>query len=133
MVWPNAGDQVSGQPPLELIFKIDDEATGVSNKTVAVNVDGQAMEVEYGRDGFAVVKISPYTKNKPLVDGRKSIKVSASDWFGNMTTTEYGLTIDNALAPLARASTTPGNPGGGAGRGGGRGGGGIGGGGIGGG
>jgi outer membrane protein assembly factor BamB len=128
MVWPNAGDQVSGQPPLELIFKIDDEATGVSNKTVAVNVDGQAMEVEYGRDGFAVVKISPYTKNKPLGDGRKTIKVSASDWFGNLTTTEYGLTIDNALAPLARASTTPGNPGGGTGRGG-RGGGGIGGGG----
>ena len=124
MVWPNAGDQVSGQPPLELIFKIDDEATGVSNKTVAVNVDGQAMEVEYGRDGFAVVKISPYTKNKPLGDGRKSIKVSASDWFGNLTTTEYGLTIDNALAPLARASTTGGNQLGGLGGGrGGRGGG----------
>jgi outer membrane protein assembly factor BamB len=123
MVWPNPGDQVSGQPPLELIFKIDDEATGVNSKTVSVKVAGQDMEVEYGRDGFAIVRISPFNKNKPLMNGRKAIVVTATDWFGNATTAEYGLTIDNALAPLARQTTTTGPTGGNPGRGGGRGGG----------
>ena len=101
-----------------MIFKIDDEATGVNPKTVKVEVEGQSYEVEYGRDGFASVQFSPYRKNKPLADGRKTIKVTASDWFGNLSTSEYGLTIDNALSPLVRATTTnagsrPGGTGGG--------------------
>jgi outer membrane protein assembly factor BamB len=128
MLWPSAGDLVSGQPPLELIFKIEDEASGINNKTLKIDVDGQEMEHEFGRDGLAVVRISSLGKNKPLVDGRKTITVTVSDWLGNQAQAKFFLVIDNTLRPLQRPTTgnNPGGPGGPGG--GGRGGGGFGGG-----
>lgn len=111
MIWPNSGDQVSGQPPLELIFSIDDEATGVNNSTIKIQIDGEEMMYEYGRDGIAVVRISTLTKNKPLMDGRRAIKVTATDWMGNTTVKEYGLSVDNTLPPLARPESTKPNQG----------------------
>ncbi len=129
MAWPTPGDQVSGQPPLELIFKIDDEATGVSDKTIKITIDGQELEYEFGRDGYAVARISLLGKNKPLTNGRKVVKVSASDWMGNVSSEEFSLTIDNNLRPLQRTpggQTGPGQPGRPGGRGGGGGVGGIG-------
>lgn len=132
MVWPTPGAQVNGQP-LELIFKIDDESSGVSESSVKVEIDGKPYELDYGLDGFAIVKISSLTKNTGLTDGRRSIKVSAADWLGNAGFTEFGLSVDNTLAPLVRQASAStgagGRPGGGAGRpGGGLGGGGRGGG-----
>lgn len=125
MVWPNPGDQVCGQPPLELIWKIDDESSGVNDKTVTVEIDGRTYEAEYGRDGFAIVKVVAFGKNVPLTDGRKLIRVTAVDWLGNRKTEEFSLTVDNTLPPLVRtSSTTNSNPGRGGGLGGGRGGGG---------
>ena len=115
MAWPNPGDQVSGQT-LELIFKIQDEASGVKASSVKVTIDGQDYESQFGRDGFAIVKISGFSKNKPLADGRKAIKVTASDWIGNARTEEFGLTIDNTLAPAVRPGAATNNnnrPGGG--------------------
>ncbi|MBX3117911.1 MAG: PQQ-binding-like beta-propeller repeat protein [Fimbriimonadaceae bacterium] len=112
MIWPNPGDLVGG-PPLEMLISIDDEATGVNSSTVRIEVDGEEMEFEYGRDGLAIVRISPYTKNKPLSNGRRTIKVTATDWMGNTTVKEYGVTVDNALPPSVRpASTNPGQTGG---------------------
>lgn len=129
MVWPTPGAQVCGQP-LDLIFKIDDEATGVNSGTVKVDVDGKPYELDFGLDGFAVVRISQFSKNPRLMDGRREIKVSASDWFGNAASRTFGLSVDNTLPPLARPGATTtrppggGRPGGGGGlAGGGRGGG----------
>jgi outer membrane protein assembly factor BamB len=134
MLWPYSGEMVSGQPPLEMIFKITDEATGVNENTLKIMVAGSEVEYDYGRDGFAVVRVSLIGKNKPLRNGRNEITISVSDWMGNKTESYYSLTIDNTLPPLAtpgRAQTggvgAPGS-GGGGGRGG-RGGGGRGGGG----
>lgn len=131
MNWPNPGDLVSGQPPLELIFKIDDEASGINTSTLKILIDGQEMEHEFGRDGIALVRISSLGKNKPLNNGRKVITVAVSDWLGNQTRAEFTLVIDNTLRPLQRPTGNPtGGPGGlgGPGGGGGRGGGGFGGG-----
>jgi eukaryotic-like serine/threonine-protein kinase len=115
MTWPGPGDQVSGQPPLELIFKIEDEASGINTKTLKITVGGQEMEHEFGRDGIAVVRISPLGKNKPLMDGRKTITVTVSDWLGNQTKADFFLIVDNTLAPLRRPTgdTGGGGPGGG--------------------
>lgn len=120
MLWPNAGDLVSGQPPLELIFKIDDEASGINTKTLKIDIDGKEMEYEFGRDGIAVVRISSLSKNKPLVDGRKTISVIVSDWMGNQAVTRFFLVIDNTLKPLQRptGTDTAGGLGGGGGKGG---------------
>ncbi|MBC8065441.1 MAG: PQQ-binding-like beta-propeller repeat protein [Chlorobia bacterium] len=125
MQWPGAGDMVNGQPPLELIFKIEDEASGINNKTLKIDVDGEAMEFEFGRDGIAVVRISSLGKNKPLTNGRKTITVSVADWLGNQSNAKFALIIDNTLRPLARPTTgnNQGGPGGPGGPGGGRGGG----------
>ena len=124
MVWPNAGDMVNGQPPLELIFKIEDEASGIDNKTIKIMADGQDLEYEFGRDGIALVKISSLGKNKGFTNGRKVITVMVSDWLGNQTRAEFALIIDNTLRPLQRPANEQ-NSGGG--RGGVGGGGGIGG------
>lgn len=101
MVWPTPGSQVCGQP-LDLIFKIDDESSGVSKDTVKVEIDGKPYEFEYGLDGFAIVKISSLSKNQRLMDGRRSIKVSAGDWMGNSISHDFGLSVDNTLPPLVR-------------------------------
>lgn len=123
MLWPNPGDQVSGQPPLEFIFRVVDEGVGVNNATLKIQIDGQDAEYTYGRDGFAVVRISTLGKNKPLMDGRRNVVVTATDWLGNVTTKSFTLTIDNTLRPLARPGTVaPGAGAPGAGGGGGRGG-----------
>lgn len=106
MLWPNSGDQVSGMPPLELIFRIEDEASGINDKTLSIKVNGQDASFEFGRDGFAVVRISSVGKNRPLRDGRATILVSATDWMGNISNAEFGLLIDNTLKPLARPANT---------------------------
>ncbi len=132
MIWPNPGDLV-GKPPLEMLFSVDDEATGVNTSTVKIQIDGQDVEFEYGRDGIAIVKISPFTKNKPLADGRRVIKVMATDWMGNTTTKEYAIIVDNSLPTSVRpggpatgaGSGRTGGPGAGAGGGGRLGGGGL--------
>ncbi|MCX7799738.1 MAG: PQQ-binding-like beta-propeller repeat protein [Fimbriimonadales bacterium] len=118
MVWPDPGAEVSGQPPLDLIFRIEDEGTGVNDKTIKVLVDGVPYEHSFDRDGFATVRVSSVGKNRPLNNGRRTITVVASDWFGNEAKQNYTLFIDNTLRPLSRPTganprTPTGGPGGG--------------------
>lgn len=120
MSWPRPGDQVNGES-LEVIFKIEDEASGINDSTLKVTIDGAPLTVEFGKEGVASARFSFASKNKPLTNGRKTFKVTVSDWMGNVQNKEFVLTIDNSLPRTVRpASTTP--PGGG-GPGGGRGGG----------
>lgn len=94
---------------LELFFTVADPAGGVKPDTVSVEINGQKLDTEYGRDGFAIVRFSLLGKNKPLADGRKTIVVKAKDWMGNESSKQFVLFIDNSLAPLARpgAGTNP--------------------------
>ncbi len=132
MQFPNPGDQVSGRPPLELDFKIEDEASGVNPSTVSVTIDGKPYDFTYKPDGKLNITFSTVGKNKPLVDGRKTILVTVSDWLGNIAKIPFGITIDNTLAPVklpgskdpnSRGPGGPGGAGGGKGGGGGAGGG----------
>lgn len=125
MIFPPPGAQTPGSPPLDLIFKVSDEATGVNVSTLKIDCDGKPMTFTVGRDGVAVVHISFDGPNKPLTDGRRVFTVTASDWMGNRTKKSYSLSIDNQLPPLG---TPPGlrpptgggkRPGGGGGKGGG--------------
>ncbi|HEY0868316.1 MAG TPA: PQQ-binding-like beta-propeller repeat protein [Fimbriimonas sp.] len=109
MLWPSSGDQVSGKPPLELIFKIEDEATGIDVKTLTIEIDGKSYDYGYTRDGFATVRFSTLGANKPLTDGRKSIVLTVADWLGNKTQKTFSLLIDNALPPIVRPGTQPAN------------------------
>lgn len=131
MAWPSSGDQVSGQPPLELIFKIEDEATGIDVRSLKITIDEKPVEFSFSREGYAIVNISTTGKNRPLTDGRKNIVVEVADWMGNLNRSNFSLLIDNSLRPLVRPNSNtnnPGRPGGGPGGGPGRGGGGGGGG-----
>jgi hypothetical protein len=110
MVWPMPGSQVSGQPPLELVFKVDDEATGVKIDTLKIDIDGNPVEFTVGRDLVAVVRFSHSGPNKPLMDGRKVINLSVEDWMGNVQKKSYSLSIDNMLPPLQRPGAAPAKP-----------------------
>lgn len=129
MLFPNPGDQVSGQPPLLLVFRLEDIASGVKEDSLKITVGGTVLEHTLQRDGMVVVRFSQTGKNKPLSDGRKEIVVTVSDWLGNTINKSYALAIDNTLPPIkipgAEEPNRPGGglgggrPGGGSGRGGG--------------
>lgn len=130
MVWPNPGDDVSGQPPLELVFKIDDPVTGINESSLKITINDKPVNFKFGRDGFALVGFSEadpksvmeefrYKANKPLSDGIKVITVEVADYAGNVTKTSYRLHIDNVLPPLSRDQTNQNNRGLGGGPGGG--------------
>lgn len=130
MRFPNPGDQVSGQPPLQLWFKIEDDATGIKSDTLNVEIDGQKMDTKLEKDGTVIIKFSTSGKNRPLGDGRKTITVTVSDWIGNVRKAEFFLMIDNSLPGVKLPGSKnqnqngPGGPGrGGGGLGGGAGGG----------
>ena len=138
-VWPMQGEIVSGLPPLELIFRLEDEAAGVNEATIKVEIDGKEAGYTYSRDGYVRVAFSNLTNavpppstpgapkppmtNPSLQNGRHAVKVTVSDWLGNVSTTDYSLVIDNSLPvlPLPGNDQTGqnGSPGGRGGRGGG--------------
>lgn len=119
MLFPNSGEQVSGQPPLEMVWLLTDDGAGIDPKSVSVTIGGTAAEHRLTREGFLVVKIGEGTKNPPLQDGRKELVVTAKDWLGNEKKATFTLTIDNTLPPFRRpgSDTAPGGnrPGGGGG------------------
>lgn len=117
MVWPRPGEEVSGLPPLELIFKITDDTSGVNESSIKIEVDGAPLFFEFGRDGFSISKISTLSSegqmsfdktkpNKPLSQGRRTLTVTASDYMGNVTKTTFTLYVDNLLPPLVRGAET---------------------------
>jgi len=121
MLWPQQGIQTgtaSDRGPLEVFFRVSDEATGVNPKTVSVKLDGKDMQWEMYRDGTIAMKIGLNEKNKPLPDGRATFEVSASDWMGNRSTTKFSITVDNTLATVGRPASTNTQGGGGIGGGG---------------
>lgn len=126
--FPNPGDPVSGQPPLFLLLKMEDEASGIIASSLTVEVDGKPLLFTTERDGSIVIRFSSSQGNKPLTDGRKQFIITVSDWMGNVTKQQFVLTIDNTLAPIVIPSSSA-NPAGGPAGGGSKGGGGIGGGG----
>lgn len=125
MSWPHPGDQVNGES-LEVLFKIEDEASGINDPTLKITVDGSPLDVEFGREGVASARFSLASKNKPLTNGRKVFHVTVSDWMGNTANQDYVLTIDNNLPKTVRPTTpnnnngsgAPGKPGGRGGKGG---------------
>ena len=123
MVFPHAGEQVSGLPPLVLAFRLKDEASGINNKSITVEVDGQKQEHTFNKEGILLVRFNLNGPNKPLSDGRKVITVTATDWVGNVRKQNFALTIDNTLRPVtlpgSETENGPGGPGGPGGRGGG--------------
>lgn len=133
MLFPNAGDQISGAPPLLFYFRITDDASGVKNNSLAIEINGQPMDYKLNKDGTVFVQITQTGKNKPLSDGRKEVVVTVADWMGNVQKKTFAITIDNALPPIKLSGSDdnsqngpggPNGPRGGGGRGGNRGGGG---------
>ena len=100
MLFPTPGAQVSGQPPLELFFRIRDEGTGVNEKTIKVTIDGTPYDFDYRRDGTLIINFESGGKNAPMQDGRHQIIVTASDWMGNIAKDPFSLTVDNTLPPI---------------------------------
>lgn len=116
MAWPTPGEDVNGQPPLELIFKVEDEASGLKLDTIKLAIDGTDYDTQFTKEGFLVAKISSSGKNKGLANGRHSMVVTAQDWLGNEAKKTFTLNVDNTLRPLVRPTTTTdpnGGPGGG--------------------
>lgn len=107
MAWPNAGDQMSGRPPFDLIFRLEDIASGVNPESIQVTFDGQELVGELNPEGFYIIRVNDATVNRKILsaarqvgDGRKVIVVTVADWLGNVTTQRFAVTIDNSLPPL---------------------------------
>ena len=111
MIFPQAGDQVSGASPLKLFFRTTDESSGVNTGKVTVLVDGTELEHQMNRDGYIIVAFDG--KNRRLTDGRKKLTVISEDWMGNRREANYFLTIDNALPAVRLPGGSTSNSGGG--------------------
>ncbi|MBL8064840.1 MAG: PQQ-binding-like beta-propeller repeat protein [Chthonomonadaceae bacterium] len=122
MIWPTAGDQVNGQPPLEVWFKIEDAASGINPASVGVKVGGTDYAGSYLKDGYLWFKISTSGPNRPLSEGRAEITVTAADWMGNKTEAKFVLNVDSTIpaigGPPRKDSDAGSSPGGGFGKGG---------------
>lgn len=115
MVWPAPGAQVNGQT-LDVVFQISDEATGIRDDSLKIDVNGQPCKVEFGQDGIGVVRFNAFAKNPGLGDRKRAnFTVDVTDWMGNNRKSSFSLYIDNSLRPLGIPKDTPTGTGGGAG------------------
>lgn len=97
MLWPTAGDQVSPNPPAELVFKIEDFSSGINPATVKCTMNGQNFIITPDKDGIYRVLILAGTQNKSLPVGRCVITISATDWLGNKADVSFVLQVDPAI------------------------------------
>jgi outer membrane protein assembly factor BamB len=100
LLWPLPGSEVSTQPGAELIFRVQDEASGVNVNTLEIKVGDRALKYEIDRDGFVVIRMGP--DNPQLQNGRQIITLTVADWMGNRTEREFVLFVDNTLPVRAR-------------------------------
>ncbi|MCH8273647.1 MAG: PQQ-like beta-propeller repeat protein [Armatimonadetes bacterium] len=110
MMSPPMGSAMSGRPDLDLLFRIEDQGTGIMTRSIRVTMNGRDMKSEYkSAGGFLYVRIrrpgsTTPGANPPLTDGRKMIRISVADWAGNVTENTFSLIIDNTL-PVVRERT----------------------------
>lgn len=97
MLWPTAGDQVSPNPPAELVFKIEDFTSGINPASVKVTLNGQEAFVTPDKDGIYRLLVVAGSRNRSLPIGRLNIKVTAADWLGNVSDTTFVLLVDPAI------------------------------------
>ena len=114
MVWPNAGDQVSGRAPMELVFIVEDEGSGINYdyvddfgldnrenlNSLNLTINGQESVPTIDKAGRIRIQFIRGGRNKPLPNGRAEIVLTISDGMGNTSTTHFVLTIDNTLPAL---------------------------------
>jgi len=126
MLFPNAGEQVSGLPPLILLFKVEDDNSGINRDTLKVSVEGRDLDYTFTKEGLVLVRFSlsasnggSVNNNRPLQDGRHVFTVTVSDWMGNEGKTDFALLIDNLLPKVILPGEEKNNNGGLGGKGGG--------------
>ncbi len=119
MLWPTAGDQVSPNPPAELVFKVEDFTSGINPESVKVTLNGQEAFFTPDKDGIYRLLVVAGSRNRSLPIGRLTIKVTAADWLGNVSETNFVLLVDPAIdRPLGGPRPPANNTGTGAGGGG---------------
>lgn len=109
-VFPVNGYEMSGrsnvaageQPPF-FLWDVEDLASGVRMDTVKVEIDNRVAKHLLTRDGQLVVRING-SENPGLSDGPKTITVTASDWMGNTSKSQFRVMIDNTLPALKSAT-----------------------------
>lgn len=97
MLWPTAGDQVSPNPPAELVFKIEDFTSGINAASVKITLNGQDAFVTPDKDGIFRLLVVAGSRNRSLLIGRLNVKVTAADWLGNVSDTTFVLLVDPAI------------------------------------
>ena len=100
LLFPNAGDTVSGKAPMSIVLALDDLGVGVNQDSVTVTINGKPYAFKIDAEGYLTIEISSDKKNPPIVDGRAKVIVHAEDWLGNKADREFSLTIDNLLPAL---------------------------------
>jgi outer membrane protein assembly factor BamB len=100
LVFPNPGDQVNGLPPLILLFKVEDDDSGINKDTLKVSVEGKDLDYTFTKEGYVMVRFALDGNNRALPDGRHTFTVTVSDWMGNEGKTDFALIIDNLLPKI---------------------------------
>ncbi|MEP6754594.1 MAG: PQQ-binding-like beta-propeller repeat protein [Chthonomonadales bacterium] len=114
-VEPEMGVVAKGTPPIHIEAKIIDEGSGINPDTVKILIDGEGAakkpegKENYDKTGYRFdqeysileydVQAPPAASAvRPLIDGRHTITITATDWRGNVGTKSWNITIDNTVS-----------------------------------
>lgn len=100
LLWPRAGQTVSGRAPMEIILRLQDIGSGINPETVRIYINDNEYGGIYTSEGFLSVRITAGGTNQPLQDGLAVVKVECADWMGNTLSKTFDLLIDNSLPAL---------------------------------
>lgn len=109
---PEPGSAIPGGQYVRAVCSITDDGTGVDPASVTGSLDGTPLDVTFDPvDGVATLRASI------VPDGSHILKVSARDYRGHETSTEWSFVTDVSIIPTPEV-TSPGQAGAAAGRGG---------------
>lgn len=112
MAWPRPGSQISPTPPAEFVFLLEDYSSGINEEMIEVKVNGQPYSFRYERGGIVRVQITRGGTNRALRPGRAVFSITATDWMGNKSTTEFAVNVSSALSrPLGGPPSSGGDTG----------------------
>lgn len=116
---PEMGIVLNGAPPIRFQAKLVDEGSGINPDSIRIMIDGEGITrrppgpenrdkpgFHYDLSNATLEYETPVPSSAsrivPLADGRHTLTITASDWFGNVSTKTWSFTVDNSVAKTAR-------------------------------
>ena len=103
---PEGGSAMPGGGYVGISFSVADDGSGVDGASIKATIDGSAVKITFDPVTGEVASLAA-----PLPDGAHLVKVSAADYRGNESSTEWSFVTDASLIPVQQQPGVPGQRG----------------------